>query len=200
MQTLNDDIIGQTVFFCRINRFCFCCHARGWFGHGALRLRVTRHEPHKALHTLGAEDGITERRVLKLNGGISHLCDNECLAILQIDGIANGVWEWCLLRFGTFKSFRVHYALGGDTSLRVVKYNAINPVGCFFPTLKGVGVAASLMEYQITAIAVDIIIRKPCGFKRLGYLLHALWGHICHLLLCRLGCAQNICEIAFSFT
>ena len=91
MQTLNDDIIGQTVFFCRINRFCFCCHARGRFGHGTLGLWVTSHEPHKALRALGTEDGIAKRRVLKLDRRFSDFRYDKCLAILQIDSIAYGI-------------------------------------------------------------------------------------------------------------
>ena len=95
-QPFHNDVVGQIVFLCRINRH----RLRDSF----LWLWESLHQSSKALFALRPEDGIGKGRVSELNIKCSNVFNDERLAILQIDGIADLIWEsllcGCLRRFG----------------------------------------------------------------------------------------------------
>ena len=94
-QPFHNDVVGQIVFLCRINRH----RLRNSF----LWLWESLHQSSKALFALRPEDGIGKGRVSELNIKCSNVFNDERLAILQIDGIADLIWEsllcGCLRRF-----------------------------------------------------------------------------------------------------
>ena len=81
---LNDDIIGQAVLFGGVNSDRF-----GGDFRLLLRLRISLHEPGKALLTFCPENGISQRRVAQLDAQRADSLDDKRFPIFQIDRIAH---------------------------------------------------------------------------------------------------------------
>ena len=134
LDRLDDYIVRQMIFLCRIFRDCLNGVIGFW-------LREPFHQTGKVFTALSPENGVRKRRITELNIEHSDVLDEERFAVFQIDSIADFIQErrLCFLYSGfcrgffAFIPFRVKDALDGFVSLRLIKDHTVDPLVRFFP-------------------------------------------------------------------